>query len=390
MGQTIYLDYNATTPCDPAVVAAMLPYFTEVFANPANGYHLLGRRAQRAVEDARDELARLIHADATEIIFTGGATESNNLAILGLARAAQGMGRNRLVTSAVEHKAVLLPCEDAAELGYETVILPTDASGVVSVDAAREAIDDRTLLVSLQLANNEVGTLQPVSAIAEIARQCGALVHTDAAQAVGKIDVDVEAIGVDLLSLSAHKFYGPKGVGALYMGPQAKLSGIRPLTFGGGQEKGMRAGTTNVPAIVGMGAAARLCREVLAAEGARIAGLRERLIALLRVKVQGVVINGEGAARLPNTISATFPDVEADALLFNLPEVMLGTGSACTSGAVEPSHVLQAMGLGRDAASSTIRISLGRFTTEEDVLNAADMMASAWHDLTSVVKGTQE
>ena len=357
--QVVYLDNNATTPCDPAVVKAMLPFFSEVYGNPANGFHLLGRTAHRAVEDARESVAKLINARAEEIVFTAGATESNNLAILGLARAAKGSGRNRIVTTALEHKAILLPCEELKQEGFDVIVLPSGRDGRVSLECAREAINDRTLLISIQAANNEIGTLQPVSEIAQVAHQHGAVVHCDAAQAVGKVPVDVEALGVDMLSMSAHKFYGPKGVGALYLRHGTKH--LMPLVFGGGQESGIRPGTSNVPAIVGFGVAAQLCLDLLDEEGKRIAGLRDRLEDVLKSTIPGLRINGQEGPRLPNTLSLSFPGVDADALLLNLPEVMLGTGSACTSGAVEPSHVLQAIGLDRNTASATVRASLGRF-----------------------------
>jgi cysteine desulfurase len=376
---SIYLDYNATTPCDPQVIEAMLPYFGEIYGNPANGYHILGRVAHQAVEEAREQVAELVNARAEEIVFTAGATESNNLAILGLARASKGTGRGRIVTAAVEHKAVLAPCEELAKEGFEIVVLPAEADGWVSLAAAQEAINDRTLLVSVQAANNEIGTIQPVAEIAQLAHKHGAIMHTDAAQAVGKIPIDVQALGVDMLSMSAHKFYGPKGIGALFM-----RSGVRyltPLAFGGGQERGLRPGTSNVPAVVGFGAASRLCQRLLPMEGQRIVELRDRLESRLISGIPGLTINGRHGLRLPNTSSLTFPGIEADALIFNLPELMLGTGSACTSGAVEPSHVLQAIGLDRAAASATVRASLGRFTTEPEVDNASELIIRAWQSL---------
>lgn len=380
---TIYLDYNATTPCDPAVVEAMLPYFSELYGNPANGYHLLGRMAHHAVETAREQVALLINARPSEIVFTAGATESNNLAILGLARAANDSNRRKIVTSVLEHKAILLPCEVLEDEGFEIVLLPSSHDGRVRLDAFEKAIDEQTLLVTVQMANNEIGTIQPISEIAQIARSRGALMHTDAAQAVGKIPVNVESLGVDMLSMSAHKFYGPKGVGALYLRSGTNLHHLTPLTFGGGQENGLRAGTTNVPAIVGMGKAAELSSELLAEESERITKLRTQLEQRLTKGIPGSTINGQNAPRLPNTISLTCPDVDADALLLNLPELMLGTGSACTSGAVEPSHVLQAIGLNRDAASSTIRACLGRFTTATDVEKASTLIVQAWKALSS-------
>jgi len=379
MEDFIYLDYNATTPCDPGVVEKMLPFFSECYGNPATGLHLQGRKAARAVDEAREQVAALIGCRPSEIIFTSGATESNNLAILGLARANRDSGRTRIVTSAVEHKAVLLPCRQLQEEGYELVVLPVDRQGRVLVDEAEAAINDRTLLVSVQAANNEVGTLQPIAKIAEIAHEHGAIVHCDAAQAAGKIPLDLtaEAWQVDLLSISAHKLYGPKGVGALYArnGPHAYP--MMPLMFGGGQEHGLRSGTTNVPGIVGFGEACRICTAELEQERVRIASLRDQFEQFLLTHIPGLTINGFGAPRLPNTSSLAFPGIDADVLLLNLPTVMMGTGSACSSGAMEPSHVLLAMGLSRAEASTTVRASLGRPTSWDQIERASRLIMSA-------------
>lgn len=363
----IYLDYNATTPCDPRVVAKMRPYFDELFANPANGYHRWGRLTARAVEDAREQIGALINAAPKEIVFTAGATESNNLAILGLARRARNRERRRIVTTAVEHKAVLLPCKRLVEEGFDLIILPVDEHGCVRLDAAQAAINDETLLVSVQAANNEIGTIQPVAEIAEIAHAHGALVHCDAAQALGKIPVDVDRLGVDLLSASAHKLYGPKGIGCLYVRGGTRSIALEPLLYGGGQEHGLRSGTTNVPGAVGFGEACAIAQTELSQEMARLQSLRDAIELALQAKIPTLHINGRGTARLPNTSSLTFPGIDADALLLNLPDLMLGTGSACTSGAVEPSHVLTAIGLNRDLASATVRLSLGRFVAPTDV-----------------------
>lgn len=362
----IYLDYNATTPCDPRVVARMRPYFDELFANPANGYHRWGRLAARAVEDARGRIGALINAAPKEIVFTAGATESNNLAILGLARMARNDGRRRIVTTAVEHKAVLLPCKRLAEEGFDLVILPVDEHGCVRLDAAQAAINDETLLVSVQAANNEIGTIQPVAEIAEIAHAHGSLVHCDAAQAVGKVPVDVDHLGVDLLSASAHKLYGPKGIGCLYVRGGIRSIALEPLLYGGGQEQGLRSGTTNVPGAVGFGEACAILQTESALELERLQSMRDAIEAALLAAIPSLRINGRGAARLPNTSSLTIPGVDADALLFNLSKLMMGTGSACTSGAIEPSHVLTAIGLSRELASTTVRLSLGRFFSPGD------------------------
>ena len=380
----IYLDNNATTPCDARVLEAMLPFFSQIYGNPANGLHRQGRLAAQHVEDAREWIARLLGALPAEIIFTAGATESNNLAIRSMAKAAAEGGRRRIVTSAIEHKSVLLPCQKLAGEGFEVTVLPVDARGIVSLEAAEEAITDATLLVSIQAANNEVGTIQPVAEIAEIARQHGAWVHCDAAQAAGKMPINVDEWGVDLLSLSAHKLYGPKGIGALYVRGGPLAIPLEPIYVGGGQERGMRPGTLNVPAIVGFGKACQICLEQVAQEAVRLKSLRDTFEHELLDKVTTIRINGDLECRLPNTSSLTFPGVDADALLLNVPHLMLGTGSACTSRTIEPSHVLQAMGMGRQDASSTIRVSIGRFTTAEELAVAAQSLAEAYHRLLSV------
>jgi cysteine desulfurase len=363
----IYLDYNATTPCDPQVVEKMLPFFNEIYGNPSNGFHRQGRTAAKAVDVAREQIANLIGSQPNEIIFTSGATESDNLAIFGVARNQKNNPRKRLVSSRIEHKAVLNPCKKLEEEGFEVFLLPVDSQGEVSIQQAKIEINDRTLLVSIHLANNEIGTIQAIQEITKIAHQKGALVHCDAAQAIGKIPVDVEELDVDLLSISAHKLYGPKGVGALYVRGGLNAIPLEPLLYGGGQEKGVRSGTTNVPGIVGFGEASRLATELVNEEGLRIANLRDLMEKSLAEIIPDMRINGHHAKRLPNTSSMTFLGIDADALLFNLPEVMMGTGSACTSGAIEPSHVLQAIGLSREAASSTVRASLGRFVHDDDI-----------------------
>ncbi|MFZ2420002.1 MAG: cysteine desulfurase family protein [Anaerolineae bacterium] len=375
----IYLDHNATTPCDPRVVAKILPFFSEWYGNPATGLHLQGRRAARAVDEAREQVAALIGCQPGELIFTAGATESNNLAILGLGRANRNSGRTRIVTTAVEHKAVLLPCQQLQKEGYELVVLPVDSQGRVSIADAETAINDRTLFVSVQAANNEVGAIQPIAGIAEIARGHGAIVHCDAAQAVGKVPVDltVDAWQVDLLSISAHKLYGPKGIGALYVRGGPRAHALEPLQYGGGQERGLRSGTTNVPGIVGFGEACRICSVELEQESVRIADLRDQFEQALLISIPGLRINAREASRLPNTSSLIFPGLDADVLLLNLPEVMMGTGSACSSGALEPSHVLMAMGLDRSDATCTVRASLGRFTTLEQVKRAYALILDA-------------
>lgn len=366
MSTPIYLDYNATTPCDPRVVQAMLPYFDEIYGNPANGLHGLGRKAARAMDNAREHVAALIGALPGEIVFTSGATESNHLAILGTAEYASPT-RRKIITCAIEHKAVLAPCKRLAELGFEIVILPVDSNGLVLLDELEQAVGEDTFLVSIQAANNEIGTLQPIARIAELAHHHGALVHTDAAQAIGKIPCDVREWGVDLLSCSAHKLYGPKGIGALYIRGGARSIPIRPMLEGGGQEFGLRAGTSNVPAIVGLGAACEIVAAELPQESARLKEYQAELERGLLEAIPTLRINAQHAPRLPNTTNITFEGVEADALLLRLPGLMMSTGSACHTGTMEPSHVLQAIGLTREQASASIRISLGRMTTENDI-----------------------
>ncbi len=379
MKGTVYLDNHATTPCDPAAVRAMLPYFGEVYGNPSSALHALGNAAAEAVEEARQQVAALIGAVRGEVLFTAGATESNNLALFGLARGA-GKGR-RIVTTAVEHKAVLAPCQELGKQGFDVVVLPVDEDGAVDLAAAEEAITEDTLLVSVQAANNEIGTIQPVTQVGRLAHDEGALVHCDAAQAVGRIPVDVDDWDVDLLSISAHKLYGPKGVGALYVrgGPYALP--ISPLLVGGGQEKGLRAGTLNVPAIVGLGEAGRLCEQRLPEESVRIGALRDRLEEAVLDAIPDVRRNGALENRLQGNSSLTFPGVDAEALVVNASELAISTGSACTSGAPEPSHVLLATGLSRDEAHSTIRIGVGRFNTEEEMDRAAESIAGAFERL---------
>jgi cysteine desulfurase len=376
MSDVIYLDNHATTPCDPRVVEAMLPYFSEHFGNPSSVLHSAGRRAARAVEEAREQIAALIQATAGHIIFTSGATEANNLVLRGLTQA-DPSGRRRVVTTPIEHKSVLEPIRLLAERGYEIVTLPVSETGVASVDAARYLINEETLLVSVQAANNEIGTIQPIAEIARIARENGVLVHCDAAQAVGKIAIDVEAWGVDFLSMSSHKLYGPKGIGALCIASRHTRPRLVPLLLGGGQENGMRAGTINVPGVVGFGRACQICQEEANAEAVRVAHLRDRLEARLVARIPTLRINGDRHHRLPGTSNLTFPGVEADALILNLPRLALSTGSACNSGAPEPSYVLTALGLRREDAVCSLRIGLGRFTTDAEIDQAVSLIADA-------------
>lgn len=379
--EPIYLDYNATTPCDPRVVRKMLPYFSEIYGNPANGLHALGRQAARAVETAREQVAALIEARPREILFTSGTTESNHLAIIGGAAYAP-TNRRKIITCAIEHKAVLAPCKRLMEQGFELVILPVDSNGLLRLDELENALDERTFLISIQAANNEIGTLQPISQIAALAHRHGALVHCDAAQAAGKIPFNVQETEVDLASFSAHKLYGPKGIGALYMRGGVKSIPLRPLFEGGGQEDSLRAGTPNVPAIVGFGEACKIAQGAMTEESAQLSHYQKHLERGLTQLITGLHINAVSAPRLSNTTNFMLPGIEADLFLLNLPQIQMSTGSACNTGALEPSHVLQAIGLSRQQANCCIRISMGRFTTEQDLNTALQEIANCVEKLT--------
>jgi cysteine desulfurase len=374
----VYLDNQATTPCDPRVVSAMLPWFTEKFGNPHSAEHRLGQEAEAAVEEARAAVAALIGAEAREIVLTSGATESNNLAIKGAARfaAAHGNPRRRVVTVATEHKCVLAAVSDLADEGFDPVILPVRPDGLLDLDRLAEAVDDTTLLVSVMAVNNEIGVVQDLAAIAAIAKRAGALMHSDAAQGAGKIPLDVNALGLDLVSISGHKLYGPKGVGALYVRrrPRARLA---PLFSGGGQERGLRSGTLPSPLIVGLGEACLIAAAEMAEEATRLAALRERLLAGLGRAMPGLVLNGSDAARIPGNLNLTFPAATAEALMRLCPDLCVSTGSACSSAEVEPSYVLTALGLSAEEASRTLRLGLGRFTSEADVDYAVAALAAA-------------
>ena len=370
----IYLDHHATTPCDPLVVEAMLPYFTAQFGNPSSA-HFAGSRASDAVQAAREQVASLVGAQPGEVIFTSGATEANNLALLGYARAARTTtARRRIVISAIEHKAITNPAKQLTREGFEVVILPVDQHGTINLAAAAKAITTNTLLVSVHAANGEIGTVQPIAELAQLAHAAGALMHTDAAQAVGKIPVDILAWGVDMLSLSGHKLYGPQGIGALIV-RHPRRTQLEPLSYGGGQERGWRAGTLNVPGIVGIGAACARCAEVLPEESIRLATLRDEFEAAVLTAIPGVHRNGNLQDRLPHNTSLTFPGIEADALLARLPTLALSTGSACDAGTVEPSPTLLAIGLSRDDARATVRIGLGRLTTQDELNKTVVMLA---------------
>jgi cysteine desulfurase len=374
---TIYLDYNATTPIDPRVVEAMLPFLRAHFGNPSSD-HVYGRRAKVAVANARGEVAALIGARPDEIVFTSCATEANNLAILGVARALQGGSRRQLRYSAVEHPAVEQPMRHLAEAGWQVETMGVNASG--RVDAANIDLGADVALVSVMLANNEVGTLQPVAEIATRAHAAGALMHVDAAQAVGKIAVDVDALGCDLLTLAGHKFYAPKGVGALYVRAGTPIQSIQ---FGAGHESGLRPGTENVPHIVALGEAARLARIELATEAARIRALRDDLHSRLATSIPGLSLNGHASERLPNTLNVSFPAVAGWQLLAAAPDLAASTGSACHAEQHAVSGVLGAMGLSGERAAGAVRLSLGRFSTASEIEQAATALISAWQQLSA-------
>jgi len=363
--QRIYLDHNATTPLHATVADAMLAALRDEFGNPSSVHHF-GQRAKAAVDQARSAVAALIGAEASDVVFTSGGTESDNLAIRGAAEALERSGRRHLVASAIEHEAVLNTLKALGRRGWDTTLLSVGEDGIVSCEALRDALTDQTALVSVMHANNEIGTVQPVAELAEIAHERGALFHTDAVQSAGKIAVDAKALGVDLLSISAHKFYGPKGIGALWLRRGLRLL---PVLSGGKQERNRRAGTENVPGIVGMGAAAALARGKMAEDAARQAALRDRLEEGILQGVPGTAINGARTPRVPNTTNISFERVEAESLLIalDLEGVAVSTGSACSSGTLEPSHVLKAMGFPPHRTQNSIRFSLGSATTEAEV-----------------------
>jgi cysteine desulfurase len=378
----IYLDNQSTTPLDPRVLEAMLPYFTEHFGNPHSESHVYGRNAAAAIEAARADLARLIGADPREIVFTSGATEANNLALKGVAHFARDHPpagrepRNQIITLATEHKCVLESAAALAREGFAVSYLPVEANGLVSLDRLGAALSGRTLLISVMAAHNEIGVIQPLAEIGALCRARGVLFHTDAAQAAGKIPLDVEAMQIDLMSISGHKMYGPKGVGALYVRRRPRVR-LEPLIDGGGQERGLRSGTLPTPLCVGLGRAATLAAAEMAEEAARIRGLRDRLQANLLRRIGGLVINGDLEHRLPGNLNLSVPGLSAPDLIEACPSIAMSTGSACTSATIEPSYVLRALGLSEALANASIRLGLGRFTTAAEVDFAVDALAAA-------------
>ncbi len=370
----IYLDNHATTPMDPRVLDTMLPYFCEKFGNAASRNHSFGWAAEEAVEEARGQISQLIHADAKEIVFTSGATESDNLALKGVVEMYHEKG-DHIITSMTEHRAVLDTAKALeTKRGAKVTYLPVDKYGMINPDDVRKAITDKTILISIMFANNEIGTINPIKELGKIAKEKGILFHCDATQGVGKVPIDVQALGVDLMSFSAHKIYGPKGVGALYVRKKAPRVRLAAQMDGGGHERGMRSGTLAVPLIVGFGKACELCGQEMAEEGKHLAALRDRLQQAITSKLEAVYLNGHPTERLPHNLNLSFAYVEGESLLMGMKEIALSSGSACTSATLEPSYVLRALGVGSDLAHSSIRFGLGRFNTQEEVDYAAKRM----------------
>lgn len=367
----VYMDNHATTQVDPRVLGAMLPYFTEKFGNAASRNHEFGWKAEEAVETARGQIARLIHASPREIIFTSGATESINLALKGGA-AARRNGGDHIITQATEHKAVLDVSKHLEKSGFQVTYLPVNKDGLIDPERLRRAITAKTILISIMHANNEIGVIQPIEEIGKIAKEGKVLFHVDAAQSVGKILVDVEKLGIDLLSISGHKIYAPKGVGALYVRRKDPRVELVALIEGGGHERGMRSGTLNVPGIVALGKASEICQKEMAEEGQRLGWLRDKLKEAITSRLDDSFVNGTMVHRLPNNLNLSFAGVEGDALLMGISDVAVSSGSACTSATLEPSHVLRALGVSEDLAHSSIRFGLGRFNSEEEVDYIAD------------------
>lgn len=379
----IYLDNNATTRVDPRVLETMLPFFSERYGNAASRSHPFGWAAEDAVQTARAQVAALIGARPEEIVWTSGATEADNLALKGVAEMYAGKG-DHIVTQATEHKAILDAARHLEQQGKRVTYLRVDRDGFVDLNELREAITDQTILVSIMYGNNEIGTLQPLEEIGQICRERGVLFHTDATQAVGKVPVDVDAMNIDLLSCSAHKMYGPKGIGALYVRRRNPRVRLAAQIDGGGHERQMRSGTLNVPGIVGFGQAAELCRRELEDESVRLACLRDRLRDGLLDAIEGTALNGHPTRRLPHNLNLSFADIESDALLLNLSDIALSSGSACTSASIAPSYVLKAIGLSDAQAHSSLRFGLSRWTTEEEINYTIDRLAETVSRLRAV------
>lgn len=370
----IYLDCHSTTPVDPSVLEAMLPYLGADFGNASSKSHCFGWKAEAGVEKGREKVAKLLGCSSREIVFTSGATESNNFVLAGVAEKYGAQGKH-LITTQIEHKCVLATAQRLEKKGFSVTYLPVDATGKVRVSDVEKAIRPDTILISVMMANNETGTIQPVAEIGALARSRNVLFHTDAAQAVGKIPIDVNAMKIDMLSLSAHKFYGPKGVGAVYVRRRDPRVELEPLFYGGGQENGFRSGTLNVPGIVGMGRAAEICLEKMPSEVARLSFLRDKLLNGLESQLGAVHLNGHPTDRLPGSLNVSFPFVESDSLVANLKNIAISSTSACMSAASVPSYVLAAMGLPNDRIHGSVRFGLGRFTTDEEIVYTVDTVS---------------
>ncbi len=368
--QPIYLDYQATTPMDPRVLEAMMPYFTHKFGNSGSRSHAYGWEAEEGTEKARAQVAKLIGADEKEVIFTSGATESNNLAIRGVAEFYKDR-KNHIITTVTEHKCVLDTCRHLEQQGFEVTYLPVRQDGLLDLDVLRAAITDKTVLVSVMAVNNEIGVIQPLAEIGRICRERKVFFHTDAAQAAGKIPLDVEALNIDLMSISGHKIYGPKGIGALYVRRKPRVR-LVPMIVGGGQERGFRSGTLPTPLCVGLGEAAEICMKEMDDEAKRLKKLQERMLTGLRAKLTDIVVNGDLEQRIPGNLNISFAYVEGESLMMGIKNLAVSSGSACTSASLEPSYVLRALGVEEEMAHTSLRIGLGRFTTEHEVDTAVD------------------
>ncbi len=375
LNRPIYLDYQATTPCDPRVVQAMLPYFTEKFGNPHSRNHVYGWEAEEGVEKAREQVAALIGADAKEIIFTSGATESNNLAIKGVAHFYKGK-KDHIITVVTEHKCVLDTCRHLEQEGFRVTYLPVQKNGLIDLEQLREAITDKTMIVSIMAVNNEIGVIQPLKEIGEMCRARGVFFHTDAAQATGKIPLDVNGMKIDLMSISGHKLYGPKGIGALYVRRKPRVR-LQAMINGGGQERGMRSGTLPTPLCVGLGEACAIAGKEMGAESERLTALRDRLLNGLRARLPEIYVNGDLEHRIPGNLNISFAFVEGEGLMMGIKDLSVSSGSACTSASLEPSYVLRALGLEDEMAHTSLRLGLGRFSTEQEVDYAIDHIAEA-------------
>jgi len=376
----IYLDYQASTPVDPRVCEAMSPYFTKEFGNPHSTTHIYGIQAHKAIEQARGEVAKVINALAEEIIFTSGATEANNLAILGSCRALKNQGKSEIISVRTEHKSVLGPLKALESEGFKIILLPVQKNGIIKIEELEKALSPKTALVSVMAANNEIGVLQPIKEIAKLAHEHGALFHTDAAQAYGKIPIDVKDLQIDLLSISGHKIYGPKGVGTLFIRNGVT---ILPISYGGGQERSLRPGTLPTPLCVGLGEASRIAQAELFTESTRVLALRNKLLSLLQSELSGVIVNGDMNARLPGNLNLSLEGVDSRSLLSSLKGIAVSVGSACSSDNTEVSYVIQALDPKKILPPATLRLSIGRFTTEREVELAAS-------EIIAVVKNLRE